>query len=302
MLNSGSWPEHRNFWTGFFNPQFLPQVFMRTGGAFLLASLYVYLHASLKVKNESLRNLIGKRSSRPALLGSLLIIFGSMGWFIFLPASSKAALSAASALNILMTLIIALTAVVFVMLYLGPYRNPGWVTPGFAILFLGFGFASMATGEFIREAVRKPYIVYNVVFSNQIYPEELQIYRDEGMLEKGHWLKSYVNVKYPKLLNNGKINYNRIGGLPESDQIHLGKMLFLYSCNSCHSTDEGFAAVAYLTRGWTPDMVHSVAANPDKHQFFMPPWPGNNIETLLLTKYIESIKPEHPAGMNYGTE
>ena len=37
----------QNFWTAFFNPQFLPQTVARTGGALLLSSLYVYLHASL---------------------------------------------------------------------------------------------------------------------------------------------------------------------------------------------------------------------------------------------------------------
>ena len=50
MLNSGVWATHPGqgtFWTAFFNPQFLPQTVARTGGALLLSSLYVYLHASL---------------------------------------------------------------------------------------------------------------------------------------------------------------------------------------------------------------------------------------------------------------
>ena len=50
MLNPGVWatdPTRRDFWTAFFNPQFLPQTIARTGGALLLSSLYVYLHASL---------------------------------------------------------------------------------------------------------------------------------------------------------------------------------------------------------------------------------------------------------------
>jgi len=86
-----------------------------------------------------------------------LVVVGGLGWYAFLPESARAALVAASAPNVLMTLIFAVTIAVFVMLYLGPYRNPGWLSLGFAILFLALGVAAISTGEFIREAVRKPY-------------------------------------------------------------------------------------------------------------------------------------------------
>src|SRR3972149_5922581 len=173
MLNPGAWLQNRSFWIGFFNPQFVPQVLARTGGAFLLASLYVYLHASIKVKDPGLRDLIAKRSARPALLGSILIVLGGLGWYLFLPESAEAALSAAAALTVMMVLIFVITIAVFVMLYLGPYRHPGWLSPGFAILLFVFGVGAFSTGEFIREAVRKPYIVYNVVMGNQLLVDEV---------------------------------------------------------------------------------------------------------------------------------
>ncbi|MCG2682901.1 MAG: cytochrome ubiquinol oxidase subunit I, partial [Planctomycetales bacterium] len=47
MLNPGRWaidPAARNFWTAFFNPQFVPQTVVRTGGALLLSSLYESAH------------------------------------------------------------------------------------------------------------------------------------------------------------------------------------------------------------------------------------------------------------------
>ena len=70
MLDPGQWPETHNFWHGFFNPQFLPQVLARTGAAFLLASMYVYFHASFKCQDTDLLRYIERRSSRPAMLGS----------------------------------------------------------------------------------------------------------------------------------------------------------------------------------------------------------------------------------------
>jgi hypothetical protein len=126
MLNPGEWTQNHDFWTGFFNPQFIPQTIARTGGSMLLASLYVYLHAAIQSKrhNPELMTLISYRSTRPGLLGAMLVTLGGIWWFLALPESSRASLAAASTLNIMMMVIFAATILVFVMLYLGP---PGWI-------------------------------------------------------------------------------------------------------------------------------------------------------------------------------
>ncbi len=300
MLNPGRWPEERTFWAGFLNPQFIPQVLARTGGSFLLASLYVYLHASFTVKDSSLRDLIAARSARPALWGSLLITLGGIGWYLALPESAKAALAAASTLNILVVLIFAVTIAVFFMLYLGPYRNPGWLSPGFALLFFTFGLVAITTGEYIREAVRKPYIIYNVVLGNQIYAEQVPHLRRSGFLEAGTWTKAWVSHHYPQVLRDGRIDSTRLLSLPEADQVKLGEVLFLHHCNDCHAGRRGFSAVGQLLRGWTPDMVHTLVNHPEKVHFFMPPWAGTPEEAELLTKYLLEIARPRPAGMYFG--
>jgi cytochrome bd-type quinol oxidase subunit 1/mono/diheme cytochrome c family protein len=298
MLNPGRWPQNTSFWVGLLNPQFVPQVLTRTGGSFLLASLYVYLHASFRMKDPGLKHLIESRSARPALLGAALIVLGGLGWYLFLPQSAKAALAAASVLNLLLALIFAVTCGVFVMLYLGPYRNPGWLSPGFAILFFAFGLAAMAAGEFIREAVRKPFIVYGVVASNQIFPQEIAELRTKGYLEGGRWTKALVAREYPWVMRGEKIDETRLSVMREADQTKLGRVLFQYHCNDCHSASAGYSAVAHLTRGWTPEMVRLVARNPEKFQFFMPPWAGTPQEAELLARYILSIAPPRPPGMH----
>jgi len=300
MLNPGLWVEHRNFWLGLFNPQFVPQVLARTGGSFLLASLYVYLHATFWVKDPNLRDLIGRRSARPALLGAILVILGGIGWYAFLPEWSRAALVGASALNVLMFLIFGVTAAVFVMLYLGPYRNPGWLSPGFAILFLALGFVAVGTGEFIREAVRKPYIVSKVVMSNQVLAEEIPTLRKTGYLEGGVWTRAYVASEYPQVMTGGSIDEAALLTLPERDQLRLGRVLFQYHCNDCHAGAQGYASVAQVIRGWTPEMVRSVVLEPEKARFNMPPWAGTPAEAELLTRYLVSIGPPQPSDLYFG--
>jgi cytochrome d ubiquinol oxidase subunit I len=300
MLNPGGWPAHHRFWTAFFNPQLAPQVLARTGGSLLLASLYVYLHAALTVKPPRLYRLIESRSARPALLGAVLVVIGGVGWYVWLPQSARAALVDASVLNVLMVLLFACTVAVFAMLYLGPYRNPGWLSPGFAILLFASGLGAITTGEYIREAVRKPYILYNVVLGNQILPEEIPPLRRSGYLEGGTWTKALVAARYPQVMSAGKVDAAKLLGLPESDQVHLGETLFQYHCNDCHAAADGYSALTQLTRGWTAEMIHPVVEHPEKAHFFMPPWAGTTEEAELLTKYLVSIAPPHPPGMNYG--
>jgi cytochrome bd-type quinol oxidase subunit 1/mono/diheme cytochrome c family protein len=300
MLNPGRWLESRSFWTAFFNPQFLPQVIARTGGALLLSSLYVYLHASLVVKEDRLRDRIESRSARPALAGAVLITVGGLWWYFALPESAKAVLESAAVLNVLVLLIFALTAVVFVLLYLGPYRNPGWLSPGFALALVVFGVAAFSTGEFVREAVRKPYIVYNVVMGNQIRPEEIPRFKKNGCLEEGVWTKAFVEARYPEVIVDGRVDQARLPSLDREDQVALGEVLFQYQCNNCHAVRRGYSAAGPLVRGRPPEMIESLVNRLEEAHFFMPPWAGTPEEAKLLTAYLMEVAPPRPKGMELG--
>lgn len=297
MLHPGMWIENQNFWVGFFNPQFLPQTIARTGGALMLSSLYVYLHASLFTRDSRLLDLIGSRSARPALLGAVLITIGGIGWYHFLPHSAKSVLALASVLNVFMGLIFGLTIAVFLLLYLGPYRNPGWLTPGFAGALFLFGIAAFTTGEFIREAVRKPYIVYNVVFGNQIFPDQVRSLREVGYLEGGTWTKAFVADRFPTVMTSGHIDRKKLLELSPQDRIAVGETLFQYHCNDCHASKEGYSAAGRLVQGRPRRMIKDLVVNLNLAHFFMPPWAGTDEEAELLTDYLTSIAPPRPEWM-----
>jgi cytochrome d ubiquinol oxidase subunit I len=301
MLNPGRWVETGGFWTGFFNPQFVPQTLARTGGSLLLASLYVYLHASICAKESSLRELIAKRSARPALLGSVLVAVGCGLWYVYLPESAKLALSRAASLNIFIALLFAVTVLVFVMFTIGPHRRPGWLTPGFGILFLSLGVIAVTAGEFVREAVRKPYIIYNVVLGNQILAGRVPAVREAGFLESGVWTRELVRTRYPKAVDaQGHIDEAALLRLSAADRRALGEVLFQHQCNDCHAIESGLSAVQALTRGWTAATTAELVRHPERKQFFMPPWSGTEEEAQLLTEWLESIQLPFPPGMYFG--
>ncbi len=302
MLDPGHWLQDHNFWSAMLNRQTIPQIVARTGGALLLGSLYVYLHAAITLHRGELHKLIESRSTRPALLGALMIIAGGIGWYFCLPDSARAVIYAASVLNVLMAVIFAATAVVFVLLYLGPYRNPGWIeSPGFAAALLLFGVAAFAGSEFTREAVRKPYIVYNVVFGNQVMADdggaELRRLREGGFLEGGVWTKAYVRQHYPEVMAGDHIDRQRLLDLPQEKKVALGAVIFQYHCNDCHATGFGYSAAAPLVQGWTPDMLRALVRDLNRVHYTMPPWSGTPEEADLVAAYLESIALPMPGGM-----
>lgn len=295
MLNSGNWTTADGMWAAFFNPQMVPQVLARTGGSLLLAALYFYLHASFKLRDDAeLRRTVESRVARYAMVGAALVIVGGVGWYLFLPASAQAALVGASVLNVMQLLIFGITAIVIVMMYVGPYRNPGWLNVGFAILFFGLGLAAVGTGEFIREAVRKPFIVYNVVYSHGVYPSEIPELQRSGYAEGGTWTRAWMQLNYPALVDaQGQIDEDTMLTLPLEDQHDIGRMLFMYHCNDCHAV-EGYSGVAALAQGWTPDMVELMVRDLSQFHYFMPDWTGTAAEAEVLATYLESITPPHP--------
>ncbi|MEN6457537.1 MAG: cytochrome ubiquinol oxidase subunit I [Thermoguttaceae bacterium] len=334
MLNSGTWatrPGDDTFWMAFFNPQFLPQTVARTGGALLLSSLYVYLHASFFARDERLRNMIAARSARPALLGAILITAGGIAWYCQLPPSAAATLQSAAVLNLLTALIFALTIIVFFLIYVGPYRNPGWLSPGFAGSLCLFGIAAFSTGEFIRESIRKPFVVHNVVLGNQIAPTEVLTLKKSGFLQGGLWTRAFVKEHYPDVFSDraippwhivkmnpdtqrrdaagpspmaarnalaAGIQNERLLALPYKDRLKLGNVLFLHHCNDCHAADIGYSAVGPLLQGRPRDQVLARVERLDDN-YFMPPWSGSHEEAILITDYLMTINPARPVGVRH---
>jgi len=301
MLNSGAWvidPESRTFWRAFFNPQFLPQTIARTGGALLLSSLYVYLHASLFAGSPRLREMIATRSARPALLGAALILAGGAGWYASLPEWSRATLASAAVLQMLLAVIFALTVVVFFLVFIGPLRNPGWLSPGFAGALLLFGLAAFTTGEFIREAVRKPFVIHNIVLGNQVLNEETPELRAAGYLESGVWTKAFVSdalaQRHPKLFDEGRIDSRQLLELPYKDRLMLGKSLFMHHCNDCHAAEAGYSPAGLLLKGRPRSAVLEMVLKLDEANYSMPPWCGTPQEAELLTDYLMTIAAPRP--------
>jgi len=275
MLDSrglfANWSETENFWHAFFNVQFLPQTVARTGGALLLAALYVFLHAAWVYRNDTQNALFEKivrRMSRPLLFGIVLVIIGITWSCAILSDKALIILERSVFLNVLIALFFSISALVTLLIVFGPILNPKSINFGFAFSIFVLSLTALAVIEFTREAVRKPWIVDKVVLGNQIYAYEITHRQREGFLQ-------------PSTL------------LPvPSDKLERGGMVFMYHCNNCHALEHGMSAVGPLLYGESKEQITDKIQHLNVPTLSMPPWCGTDEELDALAEFLITIRPE----------
>jgi cytochrome bd-type quinol oxidase subunit 1 len=283
MLDSrglfANWSETGNFWHAFFNVQFLPQTVIRSGASILLASLYVLLHAAWTFRNvhaaghsvnSELFNKIVRRMSRPLIFGIMTVVLGVVWWFVLLSPNVLLIMERSVLLNILLTLFFGLCGLMTMLIILGPVLNPRSINVGFALCLFIFGLTALASAEFIREAVRKPWIVDQVVLGNQIYAGEVAERQNTGFLRASSWQQ-----------------------LP-TEKVRLGGMVFMYHCNNCHATDHGLSAVSPLLYGESKEKMTETIKNLNRPALSMPAWSGTDEELDALAEFLMTIRRKEP--------
>ena len=265
------WSETGTFWHAFFNVQFLPQMIARTGGAILLAAMYVFLHAAWVYRNDPNNPLFEKvirRMSRPILFGIVSIIIGGLWSCAVLSESPLIVVERSVLLNVLVTLFFGISVLVTLLVIFGPIRNPKSINFGFAVSLFVLSLTALAVIEFAREAVRKPWIVDQVVLGNQIYADEVTTRQQEGFLRSS----DFISVP--------------------TDRLGQGGMVFMYHCNNCHALDHGMSAVGPLLYGKNKERIAERIRHLDSPTLSMPPWSGTEEELDALADFLVTIRPE----------
>ena len=206
MLNSrgifGDWETTGGFWYAFFNRQFIPQTLLRTGISLLLATVYIYMHITWIDAGNALREKTVRRMRGPSIAGALLMAAGAAGWFIFLPQSARMMLERAAVINVFLGIFAAASAAIVLLLILGPFRAPQKMNFTSALSLFFLAAAAIGSSEFIREGIRKPYLVDQVVYGNQIMVAQSGPISRSGFLNSGVWTGLYLRdlqEKYPSL-------------------------------------------------------------------------------------------------------
>ncbi|MDO4549834.1 MAG: cytochrome ubiquinol oxidase subunit I [Planctomycetia bacterium] len=282
-----------NFFAAFLNPQFLPQTLARTGAALVLTGVYVLLHASITLKGEHvrLRRFIVERAGQFTIFGILIAIPGIIWTYSQLPDSAKLSIFRAAALTIFTGIGAAAGGLLLLMLLLVIWK-PHWLSPVAGIAMFCMALGALACGEFVREAVRKPYVVYDLVLSNQILKHKVPDIQRNGILHSGFWTRQYIQRKFPDVLNSdGTFSLER---LPQEKRLEVGRVVFMHHCNDCHADAAGYSPLSFLASSRTrAEKLHAIK-NLDSMIYNMPPWCGNDQEAELLADYLESVTTKYP--------
>jgi cytochrome d ubiquinol oxidase subunit I len=251
QLTPGRWVETHNVWSGFFNPSFWPSLLYRTVAAMAIATLAacVVINIAGQFEREAKRELIGRAS----LFLAPMVLMPFLGiWFLAsMPADSRSwVLGGSVTLTIFMGMGVGASLLIGVYA-LGAFWYLKLSINGFtAALLCAIAFAATAGGEFVREGVRKPYSIRQVLYSNSLRPDELEQTRKTG---------SVTVDPYP--LRDGLYYPN--------DQLKTGAKVYRFQCGVCHTYD-GANGVIELTGAWTLDQKRLNIAQLQRTKPFMP--------------------------------
>lgn len=280
MLSPGKWPETGKFFDGFFNQTYWSQLFMRTALMFAIAGTYAIAVAT-RLENHEVRRFVTKTAGLWGIVGLVGGILLFLFYFKTLPEPSKQLMEiiVSRGLKATATISLVLTFLYFIYAVLKPLK----VKTPLAVLVILIIFTGIFSAERTREILRKPYVIPEYMYSNQIIGKgnqakgvhpELNVLREKGILK--------VHPFVPHELREIKIE----------NRISAGRFIALVSCSSCHTLNGSglrplpkmFRRLGMKSQEDIEGFLEGIDAYP-----YMPPFSGTEEERKVLSEYLLTI-------------
>ncbi len=280
MLTPGKWIETGNIWDGFFNPSYFPSVILRLVIMGSIAGVFAIVTSS-RIKDDSLRHRMLHYSSKWLIPSFFLLPFIMYWYFTTLPENVAKLVESGianigsgnlSVLTRLLLLTMLLSVTIYVVSLLGPYFNPDKFSFGFSILILILGLIVTGATESMREMVRKPYVVYDYLYSNGVLKSVAADSTNFGILKHNKWIAEKE--------------------ITPANQKIVGEKIFRIQCQSCH-TASGYRSMKDLAKGWDREFIFKrLTSLPATN--LMPPFMGTEEERRAVAEYIGDIVEAKP--------
>jgi cytochrome bd ubiquinol oxidase subunit I len=281
MLTTGDWSPEQKFFVAFFNPSFLPQTLLRTGGSVVIAALGIVLHVSFRSDRTDLKDRIVRPASQWAIAGMVLIAVGGAWYLLAMPDHAQLNLIRAPVLLTMTAINFAINLVVIAALAWGAVSGARWITPPSAAMLVVAGALAITTGEFVREGARKPYRIDNYLLAPGVLVSQVADFRKDGFIPHARWLKFYLQTKDGVSDEPAKLD--------EAARLKVGEGIFQYHCSSCHA-QFGYNGIKPIIYPWTPDLIRDSVYNLHRTNPAMPPWLGSAEELAILADYLVQQK------------
>ena len=149
-----------------------------------------------------------------------------------------------------------------------------------SLLLVLLAFVSFGSMEFVREGVRKPYIIEGFMYSTGVTTPKYKELEKQRRANLETTTRDGVLSAAPWALPPGV-------GEAELDKAGRGQAVFKAACLRCHSVD-GYNAIRPLIAGRSDQLLRTVLDDPEAHAA-MPPFPGTEKEKRALIEYLRRL-------------
>jgi mono/diheme cytochrome c family protein len=294
MLTPGGWLANGAFWSGFFNPTYWPSLALRTAAGVALAGFFTLLTAT-RLPRDDFRARTVRHCGIWALVGTAGVASAALWYGSSVPDWSEKLTGAIPILPRVLDFFrwgLAATLV----LALWPVAAPrSWRAAPAALLALAALF-TMGSGEWTREAARKPFTIRGYLYSNGMVADVSGAIAPQSPLAAlvaSHGGSSRESV----LATDGVAAHTRwIDPAAGDDPTELGRDLFRAHCRVCHTRD-GYNGLGPALGLWNEETVASLVPRLQYLRALMPPWYGTEVENAALVRYLMSPALREPLSL-----
>ncbi|WP_157046920.1 cytochrome ubiquinol oxidase subunit I [Maridesulfovibrio salexigens] len=271
MLTPGVWEETRSFWDAIFNPTFWPALFFRTALCGMLAGLFGFVTAA-RIKDKDLRCMLVRFCGIWTLTGLVLTVFSGYWYMGSIPAEQIMLVVHKSHRVAYFMEVFKYTAPV--LLFGGLFMAicaPRRVNFSSAMVMLVVALMFYGSFEFMREAGRKPYVVWGEVYSTNITVEQAKKLHGESILQNAKWI--------PQDLRE----------ITDQNRLKAGSWLYQMECGPCHAINGPMNDIVPRTSKYTTAGLDAFISGMGKVNKYMSEFMGNAEERRVLAEYIHSV-------------
>lgn len=206
-------------------------------------------------------------------------------WFASVPAELRERVFG-GAIAMTLFFVFGIVASIFITLYAYFGLIRGGLTVNLHTAFMLASLAFVATGsmEFVREGIRKPYVIAGVIYSNGLTPEDGERIDRDGFFardDKGSY-------RYANFVAWGK-------DADALTPVERGRLIYEGQCAACH-VEGGSNDLGPLIDRWSPELMDFTFARLHELKNFMPPLFGTeqdraDLVAFCVDHFSERVEP-----------
>lgn len=271
-LTPGKWTETFSFWHAFFNPTYLPSLGFRTFLALLLAISLVSFFVKWLIKDNKLKEEIFRIFSIWAAISIPGILTTAIWYLQSIPQEAYDLVVYSTGMSEKMFDVINLTGLGVILLFIfWAAIKPKTMPLILSFIVLGASMGFIAEFEFVRESVRKPFIIYDYMYANGVLAKDAEKLNKEGLLTHSTFAETT--------------------SVTPDNMYEAGREVYKSQCLTCHTVD-GWRSKRALSKrldGWSEETIKGFIPTMHHVRPVMPPFVGTEKELEALSHYLYNV-------------